>query len=98
MLLQRLWRMAALMALILVQPALAGATRVGSLRCEYLQNPLGIDSVRPRLSWQLVGDTRGVRQSAYQILVASTSELLARNTGDLWDSGKIPSSDSIQIE
>jgi alpha-L-rhamnosidase len=98
MLLQRVWRMAALMALILVQPALAGATRVGSLRCEYLQNPLGIDSVRPRLSWQLVGDARGVRQCAYQILVSSTPELLASNTGDLWDSGKIPSSDSIQIE
>lgn len=68
------------------------------LRCEYMQDPLGIDSVRPRLFWKLSATHRGTMQSAYRILVASSAEKLAANQGDLWDSGKIDSTDSIQIE
>jgi alpha-L-rhamnosidase len=62
------------------------------LRCEYLDNPLGIDVVRPRLSWVLIAseaELRGQRQAAYQILVASSLERLVRDEGDLWDSGKV---------
>src|SRR5512137_52896 len=32
------------------------------LRCEYLENPLGIDSIKPRLSWIVASDLRGRRQ------------------------------------
>lgn len=67
------------------------------LRCEYLENPLGIDADRPRLSWQLRSKYRGQEQSAYQILVASSKETLARNEGDLWDSGKVTGSQSIHV-
>ncbi len=41
---------------------------------------------------------RGVRQVAYQVLVASSEELLAKNKGDLWDSGKVEGDRSIQVE
>ena len=71
-----------------------------SLRCEYLENPLGIDVVRPRLSWVLLSREAGQRdqhQAAYQILVASSPERLARDEGDLWDSGKVQSDQSIQV-
>lgn len=80
------------------------------LRCEYLKNPLGIDVVKPRLSWKLkvenqkseasnVKDTpRGVKQMAYQILVASSEELLKEDKADLWDSGKVDSDRSIHVE
>ena len=44
---------------------------VTHLRCEYFENPLGIDAHRPRLSWQLISDQQGARQSAYQILADS---------------------------
>lgn len=75
---------------------------VASLRCEHLQDPLGIDVARPRLSWICdVGDAeipRGLRQTAYQVLVASDGELLRQDKGDLWDSGKVESDRSIQIE
>jgi len=67
------------------------------LRCEYLTNPLGIDVKRPRLSWKLKATeqkTRGQAQRAYHILVASSEELLARDRGDLWDSGEIKSDQS----
>jgi hypothetical protein len=70
------------------------------LRCEYRIDPLGIDSTNPRLDWILQsGDStaRGLAPSAYQILVASSPDLLARNEGDLWDSGKIISDQMNQI-
>jgi alpha-L-rhamnosidase len=70
------------------------------LRCEYRQNPLGIDAVQPRLSWILQAADSGARgqmQTAYQILAASSKERLASDQGDLWDSGKVQSDKSIQI-
>ena len=78
-----------------------GTTRgleVVALRCEHLNNPLGIDSPQPRLSWQLdAGAAHGVKQTAYQVLVASTPELLAQERGDLWDSGKVTSDKSVFV-
>ena len=88
------------------------------LRCEYRENPLGIDAEKPRLSWviadcgPLIADVRsgntevrdprseirGQKQTAYQILVASSEELLKKDKGDLWDSGKVASDQSIQVE
>jgi alpha-L-rhamnosidase len=73
--------------------------RLSFLRTEYLVNPLGIDEPRPRLSWLLEAgsERRGVTQRAYQILVASDPDQLARETGDLWDTGKVASTDTAQI-
>lgn len=68
-----------------------------ALRCEYLQNPLGIDVVQPRLSWRLESNTRGQKQTAYRILVASSAEKLEQHQGDLWDTGKVESDQSIQL-
>lgn len=69
--------------------AVTDAASVGNLRCEFMEKPLGIDSVKPRLSWNLYSDRRGERSVAYRVLVASSAELLGRNKGDLWDSGKV---------
>jgi len=70
---------------------------VENLRCEYLVNPLGIDAAKPRLSWIMTSSRRGEKQTAYQILVASSPKLLANDKGDLWDSGKVASDESAQI-
>ncbi len=67
------------------------------LRCEYRANPLGIDVAQPRLSWQLQSDRRGARQTAYQILVASSAEQIADDHGDLWDSGKVSTDQSVHV-
>jgi alpha-L-rhamnosidase len=40
---------------------------------------------------------RGAKQTAYQVLVASTPEKLAADQGDLWDSGKVPTDQSTQV-
>lgn len=69
------------------------------LQCEYLHNPLGLDISHPRLSWKM-GTTfavRGQRQTAYQVLVASSRESLDKEQGDLWDSGQVRSDESVNI-
>jgi alpha-L-rhamnosidase len=71
--------------------------KVTDLRCEYLENPVGIDITRPRLSWKLASDIRGQHQMAYRILVASTRQNLDADTGDLWDTGIVKSAESTHI-
>jgi alpha-L-rhamnosidase len=75
----------------------AAAMRVENLRCEYRENPLGIDALTPRLCWQMQSDERGQRQAAYRILVASSVDRLKHGQGDLWDSGKVDSDQSLHI-
>src|ERR1035438_4424543 len=74
--------------LALTLPALASLSP-DRLRCEYLDNPLGIDSLQPRLSWVLESKQRAEMQTAYQILAASSEALLKADSGDLWDTGKV---------
>jgi len=68
-----------------------------ALRSEYLVNPEGIDVLSPRLSWMLKSEVRGQKQAAYRVLVASSRELLKKNQGDLWDTGKVASDQSNQL-
>ena len=81
---------------------MAWAVNLTNLRCEYRDNPLGIDAAKPRLSWVIFDQrsqiARGQKQTAYQVLVASSEELLKKNKGELWDSGKVASDQSIQVE
>jgi alpha-L-rhamnosidase len=67
------------------------------LRCEYRVDPLGVDVKQPRLSWILESKQRGVMQGAYQVLVASSEDRLKKDSGDLWDSGKVESDRMNQI-
>ncbi|PWS28810.1 alpha-rhamnosidase [Pedobacter yonginense] len=66
--------------------------------CEMLENPVGIDVQKPHLSWHIISEERNVMQTAYQVLVASSLEKLDANNGDFWDSGKVNSNVSINIE
>lgn len=91
---KRFW----LLALSLIVTSGSYAIDVENLRCEYMSDPLGIDVTEPRLSWTLTSNKRGDLQTAYRILVASSAELLKRGTGDVWDSGKVKSDRSVQVE
>ena len=71
--------------------------KLADLRCEYLKDPLGIDSPNPRLSWVITSDQRSEKQSAYQVLVASSEDALTKDAGDFWDSGKVASDQSILV-
>ena len=77
--------------------AAAEMARVEDLRCEYCTAPVGIDATKPRLSWLTRSDQRGWRQTAYQILVASSEETLERDLGNLWDSDRTASDQSIHV-
>lgn len=79
----------------------AGSVTVDKLRCEYKTDPIGIDVAQPRLSWLLnpvAAAQRGLAQSAYQVLVSSSRTTLEAGQGDLWDSGKVASGQSVNVE
>lgn len=68
-----------------------------NLTCEYKQNPLGIDNVHPRFFWEISNAQRGTRQTAYQVILASHPSLLTASKADQWNSGKVQSSENIQV-
>ncbi|MES1185400.1 MAG: family 78 glycoside hydrolase catalytic domain [Myxococcales bacterium] len=70
--------------------ALGLLTAVG-LRCEYLTDPLGIDTPKPRLSWALDSKDRNQSQTAYQVVVAGS------DGATVWDSGKVASAQQLHI-
>lgn len=80
-----------------LQPAHAGGLAAMDLSCEFTRDPLGIDTAQPRLFWKLASDVRGDKQTAYEILAASSAELLAQDQGDFWRSDKINSEETIHI-
>jgi alpha-L-rhamnosidase len=65
---------------------------------EYVVNPVNIDNNNPRFSWIIKSSERNQNQSAYRIFVATNKKLLASEKADIWDSGKINSSETIQHE
>lgn len=67
------------------------------LRCEYLENPMGVEKAAPQLSWQMKNTERNWEQAAYEVLVASNEEALKGGKGDVWDSGKTAGSESVGI-
>lgn len=93
-------------ALLLGLPVTSGALADGAsqtsrwravgLRTAMRRQPLGIDDPQPMLSWRLEGPA-GAVQSAYQIMVASTAEKLHAGVADLWDSGRVKSSESVGV-
>jgi alpha-L-rhamnosidase len=80
-------------------PVLAELKPVG-LRTEWLEDPLCVEAEKPRLSWRVEESdaaVHGQRQNAYRILAATSREALKKDAGDLWDTGKVPSMESLSI-
>lgn len=84
---------------VLVVSAIAGPTAahghggvtVTKLTADAEANPLGVDAARPRLAWQLLAHERGQRQTAYEVVVATS-------TGNpVWSTGKVASAESTGI-
>ena len=71
---------------------------ISKLTCEYATNPLGVDTLQPRFGWILKSDKRSQLQSAYRVLVATSEKQLQANVGDKWDSGKVNSNRSVNVE
>ncbi|MGD0536909.1 MAG: family 78 glycoside hydrolase catalytic domain [Verrucomicrobiota bacterium] len=98
----RLCRLVRYLASRVALPALAATAQAASvavtdLRCEYLREPLAIETHAPRLGWKLTPTdpaAHGQRQRAWQVQVATTRTLLEAGRGDLWDSGWVTSDQS----
>ncbi|MEN8193550.1 MAG: family 78 glycoside hydrolase catalytic domain [Bacteroidota bacterium] len=67
--------------------------RIEKMKCEYAATPINVDRLKPRFSWIISSDTRGEKQTAYQIIVSKDEDM----TCYLWDSGRINSSSTNQI-
>ncbi len=88
-----------LISIFLTAISLSGFSKntVNSLKCDYHVNPIGIDIAQPRLSWQISADANNFMQEAYEIRVAESVGNLSKSTGVLWNSGKVKSSESVNI-
>lgn len=84
-------------SLCFIVSALGTGVTPYALECEARRNPAGIDAASPRLGWKLESGERGQRQTAYQILVASSREKLAAGQPDVWDSGRVGSAETTWI-
>lgn len=70
---------------------------VKNLRLEMKENPLGINVMQPRFSWQIASGKPDLKQTAYQIQVAASPEQLESGDGLLWDSGVVRSDESVLV-
>ncbi|MDQ6844866.1 MAG: glycoside hydrolase family 78 protein [Bacteroidota bacterium] len=72
--------------------------QLSALRCEYIINPLGIDVAQPCFSWACTSRELNKTQTAYEIMVSKDEKELQENNDIIWSSGKIISSQSVQIK
>lgn len=68
------------------------SSEIVNLRCEYLENPIGIDSPKPRLTWMMVDSRREAAQSGYELIVGTDYSEVASGVSDKWTTGKVTSS------
>jgi alpha-L-rhamnosidase len=90
-------RLVALFSLITLSGCQQGIIRIKDLYCENYTDPVGIERSHPRLSWILESKERNQLQAGYRIIVSSSIENLNNNRGDIWDSEKVESDQSILI-
>ncbi|MGY6648011.1 family 78 glycoside hydrolase catalytic domain [Wenyingzhuangia sp. IMCC45574] len=68
------------------------------LLCDSKENPTLINTISPNFSWVINADGYHKSQSSYQLIVASTIDLLNEANADLWNSKKVSSSKSTYIK
>ncbi len=89
-----------LVALLVLAGPLGAQTispvRVDALTTEHFVNPVGLGDAVPRLSWKLRSARPGEVQTAYEIHASSTAFTKAM-TGDLWESGRVASDQSVLV-
>jgi alpha-L-rhamnosidase len=84
--------------LLLSIPLSAQYLQTNQLKVDYKTNPV-IDTPSPTFSWQLkVGpQDQNILQTAYHIQVASSPEDLIKGRQLFWDSGRVPSDQSVHV-
>ena len=75
-----------------------GKSIVANLLTENRSNPICIDNQKPRFSWQLESNERGVMQTAYEIRLAKSISDLNKTKSLVWQSDKVLSDQSVHVE
>jgi alpha-L-rhamnosidase len=75
-------------SLFLLCSMVVSAQSPAHLRCEYLENPLGIDARSPRFTWLLDDNRYEAKQTAYRLIVDTDSSAVVRGQGAYWDTKK----------
>jgi alpha-L-rhamnosidase len=88
--------MASMLLLAVAAPAAepSGPLAPTGLRCEYLENPMGVDVKQPRFFWVLEHTGRGQAQTSYQVIVSTEP---GAESGDVWDTGKVATPLSLHV-
>jgi alpha-L-rhamnosidase len=73
------------------------AAVVNQLKCEFQENPIGIDRANPLLQWKMLDERRGAKQTAYQIIVSGSLQNAEKANGDVWDTGQVDSDQSVHV-
>lgn len=76
---------------------LTAQVSVQNLLCENRSNPIGLDIMQPRFTWQLQSDKRNVMQTAYEIRVGKDIVNLAKGKNVIWTTGKVMSDQSVLV-
>jgi alpha-L-rhamnosidase len=66
------------------------------LQCEWQTEPLAVQTDSPRFNWT-INAAAGIRQAAYRVIVSSGKQGMVRHAGDMWDTGRTNSSNTIQV-
>lgn len=61
-----------------------GQSSVYDLKCDYLNNPVGIDNPHPRFTWKMLDNRNDILQSACQLIVGTDSLEVLRGNGNSW--------------
>ncbi len=69
-----------------------------NLKCELMENPIGMDILKPRLSWEIISDKKEMMQSAYQVIVAESEEDLMHEKNVIWNTDVVATDSSINCE
>jgi alpha-L-rhamnosidase len=93
-----LWRVLAFIAAVVSSESSASPSAPAGLLVNGVSNPMAIERAATRFTWMSTDTRRGEAQTAYQILVASSPDLLTGGKGDYWDSGKVDSDNSASVE
>ena len=78
----------------------ASAQTPTGLRCEFLLHPerTVIVDFEPEFCWIMNSAVKNDLQSAYRIIVSSTTQNMDKHIGDCWDTGKVSSEASVNVQ
>ncbi len=88
-----------LVSLLMLFPCLLHSqTWISDLTCDHLKNPLGLENTAPLLSWVINSDISGQKQTAYQVVAATSVGDLENDNFEKWNSGKIENNQSVLVK